>query len=106
MSFSSTLRYKVAVQVRQQGSDGEGMPLTGWDTVCEPWADIRIAGGMETIRAGAVTSKVQGSIRLRFRLDLRAEMRVVHGNDIYNVLAVLPDMLHRVHVDLVCEKFQ
>ena len=106
MSFAATLRYKVTLQVRQQGSDGEGMPLTGWDTVCEPWADIRMACSMETIRAGAVTSKAEGSIRLRFRQDLRAEMRVLHGTDIYNVPAVLPDMVRRVHVDLVCEKFQ
>lgn len=106
MSFATTLRYKVAIQSRADGSDDEANPITAWTTVAEPWADIRTTGGLEAIKAGAVTSTVKASIRIRFRSGINAGMRVVHGETIYNILAVLPELQQRVYMDLVCEVIQ
>ncbi|WGG48926.1 phage head closure protein [Rugamonas sp. DEMB1] len=103
MSFAATLRHKVLIQERTAGSDDQGQPIDTWTTVAQPWADIRTTGGLETIKAGAVTSTVNASIRLRHRAGLNAGMRVVHGATTYNVLAVLPDLQRKIHIDLVCE---
>ena len=43
------------------------------------------------------------SIRIRYRTDLHAGMRVVHGATVYNIKAALPDFERQVHTDLVCE---
>nr|WP_307731963.1 phage head closure protein [Massilia sp. H27-R4] len=86
------------------GRDALNQPLPGgWATHATAWADVRLLGGLETIKAGAVVSQVKASIRMRYRTDLTAAMRVVHGATIYKVLAVLPDEERHQHLDLVCE---
>lgn len=100
---ASSLRERIAIEAPPVGSDGEGNPLTSWTEVCVGVpADIRFPGGLESIRAGAVTASTRVSVRIRLRRGLNAGMRVVHGSDIYNIEAVLPDRVRR-HVDLVCE---
>ena len=97
------LIWRCTLQQPATGQDGTGQPLTGWVDVAQFWADIRATGGLEAIKAGAVTSKVQTSIRLPYRTGITSGMRVVCGGVVYNILAVLPDLACKVHVDLVCE---
>lgn len=103
-AFSQTLKHKISIQVRGTARDEGFQPIESWTEVAAPWGDILNTGGMETIRAGAVNSTVQTSIRLRYRTDIDASMRVVHGSKIYKILAVQPDERKRQHVDLVCER--
>jgi SPP1 family predicted phage head-tail adaptor len=69
----------------------------------ECWADIFHPNGKESMRAGKDTSVVEASIRVRYRTDVTASMRVVHESDTYEVKAVLPDKSSRKYTDLVCE---
>ncbi len=103
-AFSGNYRHLISIQVRGSTRDEAFQPIETWTEFAAPWADILNTGGMEAIRAGAVSSKVQTSIRLRYRTDIDASMRVVHGTNTYKILAVLPDERRRQHVDLVCEK--
>lgn len=97
------LKHRCSLQQPATGQDGTGQPLTGWVEVARFWADIRHTGGLEAIKAGATTSTVQASIRLRHRTGIHSGMRVVSGGATYNILAVLPDEAQRQHTDLVCE---
>jgi SPP1 family predicted phage head-tail adaptor len=45
----------------------------------------------------------QVSIRTRYRTDITGAMRVVSQGVTYKINAVLPDLVERKHVDLVCE---
>ncbi|NHZ81832.1 phage head closure protein [Massilia sp. CCM 8695] len=97
------MRHLVTIQA-PVGRDPIGQPIPGgWVTHATAWADVRMVGGLEAIKAGAVVSQVKASIRMRYRTDLTAAMRVVHGATIYKVLAVLLDEERHQHVDLVCE---
>ncbi|KQQ31993.1 hypothetical protein ASF61_16800 [Duganella sp. Leaf126] len=96
-------RYLITVQAAPAGSDENGDLIREWREVCKEYADIRLPSGLEAIRADAVVSSVRASIRIPYRSDLTADMRVVHGTAFYNVKAVLPDMAHRKHTDLICE---
>lgn len=97
------LKWRCILQQPQAGQDAIGQPLTGWVEVARFWADIRQTGGLEAIKAGAVTAKVQASIRLRYRTGISSGMRVLCGDVAYNVLAVLPDLVGKEYTDLVCE---
>lgn len=97
------LIWRCTLQQPATGQDGTGQPLTGWVDVAQFWADIRQTGGLEAIKAGAVTSKVQTSIRLGYRTGITSGMRVVCGAVVYNIVSVLPDMAGKGHVDLVCQ---
>ncbi len=85
-------------------TDAAGQPTDTWVLVSEVYADIRYQRGAEAIRAGAVASLAQVSVRVR-QMDLvTSGMRLVHELDgrVFEVTAVLPDSRRR-HTDIVCK---
>lgn len=85
---------------RDEGND----PIYEWEEFGHAWASIKTTSGMQAIKAGAEIPVVRASIRIRFRRDVAAGMRVQHGKDAYAVEAVLPDEESRSHVDLVARQ--
>lgn len=102
MSFATTLRQRVTVYKPQDGADSVGQPLAGWVEYGKRWADVRVTGGLETLRNGRDTSLVDASIRMRFCTDIDASMRIIYGGVTYNIKSVRPDG-NRNYVDFVCE---
>lgn len=103
MNLSSKLRSRVDIQSRSATQDAIGQPVEAWATIATVWAHIRVMSGLEAIKAGAVTSTLKASIRIRYRTGIDAGMRVVHSGVVYQVLAVLPDVAGREFIDLVAE---
>ncbi|WP_367847006.1 phage head closure protein [Rhodoferax sp. WC2427] len=93
----------VTILHQQPGQDAAGQPSSAWVQFAKPWANIKHLSGAAAIRADAETSVVQASIRIRYRLDITAAMRVQHRANIYEIKAVLPDEQGKQHIDLVCE---
>ncbi|GAB3763483.1 hypothetical protein GCM10028796_17050 [Ramlibacter monticola] len=101
---AGTLNRQVTIQQPGATQDELGQPIPGdWTTLATVWANIRHLNGLETVKAGAETATVRASIRIRYRTDVTAAMRVVHGATTYQIKAVLPDEAGRQHVDLACE---
>src|SRR5690606_11880366 len=94
---------RLTIQAPGTAVDALGQPIPGWTDVATVWGDVRHLNGTESIKAGAVTSAVNASIRIRWRTGLDAGMRVLVGATVYEIKAVLPDTQRREHVDLVCE---
>lgn len=98
------LNTRLTLQTPAAGQDAVGQPTTTWTTLALLWGDVRMAGGLETIKAGADTSVVKASIRVRAGLPFNAGQRLVaDAGTVYDIKAVLPDLVGRAHVDLVCE---
>lgn len=95
------LRDRIEIQRRATGQDALGQPVQGWEQVAKVWANVRHLNGAEAIKAGAVTSAVNASIRIRWRAGIDAGQRVVFDGRVYEIKAVLPD--RRELIDLVCE---
>lgn len=94
----------VTIQQKTAGVDAIGQPLPeNWATLRQEWANVRHQSGAEAIKAGAVVSVVQASIRVRWCTDLTAGMRVLAGGVVYEIKAVLPEMGRREYVDLIAE---
>lgn len=97
-------QYDTRITIQQRQSDGNlGRPSNVWDDVATVWANVLLGSGSEVIRSGQVASRVQASIRIRWRTGINAEMRVQARGVRYSIKAVLPDLRGREHVDLVCE---
>lgn len=104
------LRHRVLFQDFETTLDSDGNEvLSGADG----WVDafggqlqrvaIEALSGRELIAAAAVNSKVSSRIRMRWRAGVLPRMRVVHGSDIYNIEAVIPDPHSRVRgITLLC----
>ena len=97
------LNRRCVLQAPGTAQDELGQPIPGWTDVASVWADIRMKSGLESIKAGAPVSVVQASIRIRYRAGINAGMRVVHNLQVYEILAVQPDVGGREYVDLVCQ---
>lgn len=102
---SQQLNTRITLQRRTPGAaDALGQPLPdAWEPVAQIWANVRNLSGTEAIKAGAVTSAVTASIRIRYRTDLDAGMRVLVGAAMYEIKALMADLQRREFVDLVCE---
>ena len=103
MLRAGSLTTSCLIQVPNSGVDELGQPLEGWTDYDTTWCNVRHMSGSEAIKAGAVTSTVSASIRLHYRVDLRASMRVVANGAVYEIRAVLPDFQRREYVDCVAE---
>ena len=98
------LSTRCVIQRRTGGTNDWGEPLPeGWETHATVWANVKHLSGSEAIKADAEVSTVRASIRIRFRSDITAGMRVLIGLAAYEILAVQPDVAGRVYVDLVCQ---
>ena len=93
---------RCVIQRQSQTQDAGGQPIDAWTDVVTVWADIRNPTGLGAIKADAQASVVKTSVRIRWRTDIEAGMRVVHGVTVYDIGAVLPDHADREFVDLVC----
>ena len=84
------LRHRVEIQSRLDVTDEIGQPSTSWLTTATVWADVRYLSGLSAIKSGADVSVSKCSIRLRHRA-ITAGQRIVYGNEVFEIDAVLPD---------------
>lgn len=99
----SSLNRRIVIQRPGTTQDSIGQPIAAWSDVDHVWASIRMQTGLGSIRAGADASTIPVSIRVRYRTDLDASMRIVHGATVYAVKAVMPDEAGHQYTDMVCE---
>lgn len=97
------LNRRCVLQTPGTATDALGQPIPGWTDVATVWGDVRLRSGLESVKAGAVVSTVQASVRIRYRTGINAGMRVLVDSVPYEVLAVQPDVGGREYVDLVCQ---
>lgn len=98
------LNRRVKILRNSGGRSGRGQPLPdSWDEIGKAWASIAYASGLQTIKGDADVSLARASIRIRYRTDVTAGMRIQHGSITYQIHAVLPDERGREYVDLVTE---
>lgn len=98
------LRCRVSIQqkVALRGRDGGEVPQ--WGTVATVWAAVEPMLGREFVEGRQLTAEVTTRIRVRYRAGLTPEMRVVHGDDIYEVVAVQHVRNERREIVLMCRE--
>lgn len=99
---AANLNQRICLQKFISTQDSFGESSGSWIDIATVWADIRYLNGKEYLASQIEINKAAVSIRIRWHSDIEPTMRVLHGNDIYNIEAVLPDMQKRMHLDLVC----
>lgn len=113
-ALAHRLRHRVDVQHRVESVDPvSGARSHAWQTIrgaAEPLlpAEIVPLSGREFVAAQSVQAGVTTRITMRQHAAMPhaaadAVMRVVHGAEVYNIRAVLPDSSLMRHVTLMCE---
>lgn len=96
------LREVVTIQARGSAQDGLGEVVETWTDVATVRATVRDASGREYLAADAVQNKAKTKIIIRYRSDVAAEMRVAHGETLYNIETVLNPSGQRTYLLLMC----
>jgi SPP1 family predicted phage head-tail adaptor len=94
---------RIAIYRPEVGEDAAGQPLTELVKHRDAWADFRLLSGIETIKAGANSSVVKGSVQVGYCTDLTGDMVVEYLGARYKITAVLPDLQRKQHVNLAVE---
>ena len=66
-------------------------------------AAINPLSGKEFIASQSIQAGITTRITIRHRDNINATMRIVHGNTIYNIIAILPDPSLKRHINLMCD---
>ncbi|MEM5325176.1 phage head closure protein [Paraburkholderia sp. JHI2823] len=100
---SGDFNRRITIQAKQDGEDELGQPFTSWVAVAVGVpANLLATTGKEYVASSEEVSKAQVSMRIRWRTDITAAMRVLYDGGIFNIEAVLPDYAGRRFVDLAC----
>ncbi|MDR5777300.1 MULTISPECIES: phage head closure protein [unclassified Caballeronia] len=90
------------VRIEQQDTQSKYANGIEWVLVDTVWADVFMDSGRTVIASDALISEVRASVRIRYRRDIRAGMRVVVDGQAMRIEAVRLDLRRRQHVILIC----
>lgn len=97
------MNHRITLLRRQAGSDAVGQPVTDWVPVRKVWGHVLFQTGAEVLRAGAETSIVKASIRIRAASDIEASWRASYKQWTFEIKGdPLPDKDPQF-MFLVCE---
>lgn len=96
------LRHRVTIEQVTETRDADGGVVTAWATLhSKVPAEIVPLSGREFVAAQAAQAGITARLTIRYMAGITPKMRVVHGSDIYNIEAVLPDPTLRRHLTLM-----
>lgn len=86
------LRTRLVLEEANRTGDGGGGSDVIWNTVDEVWAAVRPSGGGEGFQSDRVAGRLSHTIFIRYRGDVKPEMRFREGTRVYDIRAVFdPD---------------
>lgn len=95
------LRHRCSLQRSQEVKGRGGSIATTWLDAGKVWAEITIPTGRVAVAADQLTAEITAEIRVRYRADILAGMRIIHGLTTYQVEAALPDNMQTM-LRLLC----
>jgi len=97
------LRHRVTLQKKSVVKDGEGIPTETWADVCSVMAAVEPLRGREYFVAAAANAENTIRVRIRYRSDVTADMRVLYGTRLLQIKSppIDPEDRHR-ELHLMC----
>ena len=97
------LNRRIIIQRPSSTQDAWGQQINAWIDVCSVWASLSDISGKEYVSASAERSEISTRIIIRKRSGITAAMRIIHGDEIYNILAVLNNDRNHL-LQLMCKR--
>jgi SPP1 family predicted phage head-tail adaptor len=83
------LRHRVMIESATRASDGGGGAILSWSLVAEVWAAIWPRTSDETFELDRLAGRATHDVWIRFRSDIKPEMRIRFGPRVFDVRGVL-----------------
>lgn len=98
------LRHRVELRQVERITDGGGGAAETWQTLATLWAAVMPISANERVHADAVAGEATHDIWLRFRDDVRPDMRITFGVREFEILGVINVDERRRWLRLYCEE--
>lgn len=100
----ATLRYRASLKAKTLTPDGGGGYSESWDTVALVWCAIEPLSGDDVLSADRLESRIRHRLLVRRGTNASAGNRMVVGDRIFAVHAVLDEGAHAALLALACEE--
>lgn len=100
---SGRLTKRITIEALTTGVAASGTPSGAWFEFCSVRASVDTASGKEGYEAGQNTARLTHEIGIRWRECVASEMRVVWGERVFAIHAVIEDP-KRTKMTLHCEE--
>lgn len=106
MVRAGILRHRVNIEAHDTGTDEWGQPVDTWTPVVTSLpAEIRDIRGREFWSSGqAPAGEVTVRVRIRYREDLKRQMRVKHIDEVLLIEAIIDPDGRRTELHLMCRR--
>lgn len=101
------LRHRLVVQAENplpDGGGGRGDPWAAPITLATVWGRVEPLGGAERLRAMQLDARVSHRVTLRYRADVTARERLVFGQRVFKIRAVINLEERNEWLQLLCEE--
>lgn len=103
---AGNLRHRIALQ-RPAGGDGsDPNGATEWETWCTTYASVLPLRGRELWEAQAAQSTIDHRILMRWRADVKRNMRVVLNGRKFEVLYIIDQGERHEWLQLMCRELE
>lgn len=92
---------KISFLQRYKGQDDYGEPIDEWRLYKTVWASKEPILGKEFFSALTTENKVEVKFNMRYTNGITSEMRIQHGNEIYEIIGP-PIDVKSMHKELLC----
>ncbi len=104
MTKVASLRARLTLERPGGASDNSGGVTLTWTVVASLWGNIRPTGGTEQLRFDREHAKVDHLIRIRFRNDIKPDMRFRAGARTFEIHRAADPDGRRQWLDCLCEE--
>lgn len=87
----STLNKRVTLQQEFATEDLQGGRSLSWADVATVWASVEPMAGKESYTWGKLLGESTYVIRMRYRSDIKAKMRLLYGSRIMDINSVIDE---------------
>ena len=98
------LRHRVELQRQAENRDGYGQPIRSWATFATVWGSVEPLQGRELEHAKQITAETSHKITIRYQDSLNVENRVVYGDRIFDIEAILNPHERNEYLLLMCKE--
>ncbi|MBK9077731.1 MAG: phage head closure protein [Hyphomicrobium sp.] len=83
------LRHRVLIETAARTGDGGGGAVLTWTAAAQVWAAIWTRTSDETFEADRIAGRATHDIWIRYRSDVKPEMRVRFGARVFDILGAI-----------------
>jgi len=87
--FAPQLKRRITIEQPSLTPDGLGGYTRNWTALATVWGSIEPLSGGEQVFAGKLESHVTHQVTIRYRSDVRADMRLVYKARIFTIRAMI-----------------